>query len=314
MAQQESLNNDSLLSTFSASLPPGIGNHTVDTDDVVKVINLQHLISRGVYIYSVFGLLGLLAGISTLIIYFVSVVKKINLTMLGILVFTVTLADFALVLFSSTDLIRPNPLTTSALCCTILSFSFNIPYFYTALIQVAIFAFKDKLDAVQDGSVLRRCLITTLAVLGVSTACSVLVSTLAGVVQDPGVQVNCYLDPLEAPPSYRIVKFLLGFLVPTLIALFLIVRLFIHSRCSGGCQPPLLLPLAMFIVSFLCRLVYNTMLLLRREAGDSYGRYREEAKAVLGELILFGGSCLCLCLLFIGVCTRTSTVPQGIAI
>ncbi|XP_078273738.1 uncharacterized protein LOC144603852 [Rhinoraja longicauda] len=286
MAQQGSLNNDSLLSNVSASPPPDIGNHTVDKDIIVKIIELQQLISRGVYVYSVFGLIGLLAGIYILITYVRDFVKKSKLSKLDISVFTAAVADFVLLLFSITDLVRPNDLSTSALGCTFLSFSFNIPYFYTAYVQAAIFFFTGE-HSVQAGRVLSRWLFT---VLGMSVLWSALISTLAGAGQPPGVVVNCYLDPLEAPLSYVIVKFLFGFLVPTLMA----VGRFLHLSICSGWQNPRPLPLALFTVTFLCRLVYNVMLLLRSGVSDAYGQRREEMRAVMGELVLFVGSCLCL--------------------
>ncbi|XP_062915045.1 uncharacterized protein LOC134351984 [Mobula hypostoma] len=278
------------------------GNNITDHHIFIKIMELQNIISRSVYVYSIFGLVGLLTGTFILITY-IRNFNKSKFEILDVCVFTVTVADFLLILFSFTDIVRPNPVTTSALCCTILSFCFNLPYFYTEYMHVAISFFLVYDQTALTGRTLRKPLITILAVICSSILWSALVTALIGVSEDLNKEVNCYVDPLEAPAKYNIVKFVFGFLLPTLTILGFILYFLIHStrmQSSNGLQTcmtsisPHRVFLALVTVTFICRLVYNVLLLLRRQAVDTYGSYKMQEMAVIGELIMFTGSCLCL--------------------
>ncbi|XP_051876924.1 nociceptin receptor-like [Pristis pectinata] len=299
----ESPHNEPLLSNDSTSSPSGNGNYTSDIHTFIKIMKLQNLISRGVYVYSVFGLVGLLMGIFILITYIRNFSKKSKFEKLDIFIFTVTVADFMLILFSLTDIVRPNPVMMSALCCAILSFSFNLPYFYTEYIHVVISFFLVSNHIAVARRALSKPPFTILAVMGLSILWSALITALIGVSDDLNKELNCYLDPFDAPAKYSIVKFVFGFLIPTLIILGSILHFLIHSTCmqsSNNLQAcresfyPHRIFLALVTVTFICRLVYNVLLLLRREAVDDYSHREKELIVIIGELTMFVGSCLCL--------------------
>ncbi|XP_059835437.1 uncharacterized protein LOC132399253 [Hypanus sabinus] len=272
-------------------------NSTLDPNTFIKIMELQNIISRSVYVYSIFGLVGLLTGIFILITYIRNFIKSTFET-LDIFVFTVSVADFLLILFSFTDIVRPNTVTTSALCCAILSFCFNLPYFYTEYMHVAISFFLVFQQTAVTERALRKPLIAILAVISSSILWSVLITALIGVSGNLNKEVNCYLDPLEAPAKYNIVKFVFGFLLPTLTILgFILYFLIPSTNGPQTCRMPdysCRVFLVLVTVTFICRLVYNILLLLRREVVDNDRNYKMEMMATVGELIMFVGSCLCL--------------------
>ncbi|XP_069762092.1 G-protein coupled estrogen receptor 1-like [Narcine bancroftii] len=303
MALQGTTHSGSLLSNCSTSSPADNGDHTLDNNVFIKIMNLQNLISRGVYVYSMFGLVGLLLGIFILATYSINLKKKIKFEKLDIFIFTVTVADFILILFSITDIMRPNPMKTSALSCAALSFFFNVPYFYVEYIHVVVSFFLVYGHIELARRALNKPLVTILVTIGLSIFWSALITALIGVSQEPYKKVNCFVDPLEAPTQYGIIKFVFGFIMPNLIILGSILHFMIHSTCMQNPQnPPSCrrnvhshrLFLALVSVTFICHLVYNVLLLLRQEAVNIYTIHKNQLMVIIGELIVFVGSCLCL--------------------
>ncbi|XP_078414709.1 uncharacterized protein LOC144690772 [Cetorhinus maximus] len=285
----------------------GISTRSVlyfDNDTFIEIMKAQNLISRCVYVYSVFGLVGLLSGIFILIIYAGNCRKKRKFELLDIILFSLTVADLTLIFFSFTDLVRPEAVNTTALGCAVLSFFFNVSYFYTGYTHVVIsfFLVYDHVALVRRA--LNKSFLSILAAMGISILFSTLVTVLTGAGQVLSMSVNCHVDPLEAPAAYGIVKFIFGFLIPTLIILGFILHFLIHSTCmrySLDTQDrrervtPHRVFLALVTVTFICRLIYNVLLLLQsQEMRNHHAHPKLKPQVVIGELIMFSGSCLCL--------------------
>ncbi|XP_067859767.1 G-protein coupled estrogen receptor 1-like [Heptranchias perlo] len=312
MARQETPHNATHLSDyFNSTLSPSDnGNSThvpsdFDNSAFIEIVKAQDLISRSIYAYSIFGLVGFITGIFIIVIYIGNYSKKRKFEKLDIFLFSLTLADLILILFSLTDIVRPEAVETTALGCAVLSFFFNTAYFYTEYIHIVIsfFLAYDHIALIRKA--LNKPFISVLAAMGLSVLFSVLVTALTGAGRDPSKTVNCHVDPLEAPPEYGIVKFVFGFLMPTLIILGFILHFLIHSTCLRNSEDlqdcrervqPHRVFLALVTVTFICRLVYNILLLLRpqTDAGSRRSSLKSELVVIIGELIMFAGSCLCL--------------------
>ncbi|XP_072337089.1 uncharacterized protein [Scyliorhinus torazame] len=295
MTSQETLHNVTDLSNSfnSTHTPSDIGNSThlesnLDHNTFTKFMEAQNLISRCVYVYSVFGLVGFLTGIFIFVIYGRNYRKKKKFEQLDIILFSLTVADFTLILFSLTDVVRPEAVYTTALGCGVLSFFFNVPYFYTGYTHIMIFLLaNDHLALVRK--VLSKWFFPILAAMGLSIFFSILVTALTGVGQVASTSVNCHVDPLEAPAEYGIVKLIFGFLMPTLIILGFILQDFRKCVC------PHWVFLALVTVTFICRLIYNVLLLRRRQLPEKQSAHPElMVHVIIGELVMFSGSCLCL--------------------
>ncbi|XP_078096304.1 uncharacterized protein LOC144510602 [Mustelus asterias] len=282
--------SDSFTSTHT---PSDHGNSTnpasgFDHDRFTEIMEAENLISRCVYVYSLFGLVGFLTGIFIFVVYARNYRKKRNFEQLDFILFTLTVANFALILFSITDLVRPEPVNTTALGCAVLSFFFNVSYFYTAYthITISVLAYHHLVRRT-----LNKWLFSILAAMGPSILFSILVTALTGAGQVANASVNCHVDPLEAPAEYGIVKFIFGLLIPKIIILG-----FILQDCRKRvCPHPVFL--ALVTVTFICRMVYNVLLLLRQPqetAEQQPAHPKLMALMIIGELVMFAGSCLCL--------------------
>uniref|UniRef100_UPI00398E71EC uncharacterized protein n=1 Tax=Pristiophorus japonicus TaxID=55135 RepID=UPI00398E71EC len=309
MASQETPHNVSLLSDyFNFTHSPSDNNNSTHTPSAsdnsifIETIRAQQLISRCVYGYSVFGLAGLLTGIYILAIYIGNYRRKRKFETLDVILFSLTVADLTLVLFSLTDIVRPEVVETTALGCAVLSFFFNVPYFYTEYIHVAISISLACDHVALARKALSRPHVSIAAAAGLSVLFSIVVAALTGAGRDPGKAVDCHVDPLGAPREYGAVKFTLGFLMPTLLLLSSVLLFLVRYTCRcdlQGCRErvhPHRAFLALATVTFACRLVYNVLLLLRPRAGegDHGAHIRRQTMATIGELVMFAGSCLCL--------------------
>ncbi|XP_038675321.1 uncharacterized protein LOC119978049 [Scyliorhinus canicula] len=291
MTSQETLHNVTDLSNSftSTHTPSDNGNSTrIDHNTFTKLIEAEHLISRCVYVYSVFGLVGFLTGIFIFVIYGRNYRQKKKFEQLDIILFSLTVADFTLILFSLTDVVRPEAVFTTALGCGVLSFFFNVPYFYTGYTHIMIFLLvSNRLALVRK--VLNKWFFSIMAAMSLSIFFSILVTALTGVGQDASTSVNCHVDPLEAPAEYGIVKLIFGFLIPTLIILGFILQDFRKRVC------PHWIFLALVTVTFICRLIYNILLLRRQQLLKKQSALPElMVHVTIGELVMFSGSCLCL--------------------
>lgn len=121
---------------------------------------------------------------------------------------------------------------------------------------------------------------------------------------------HCQLDPLNASPKYDLVKFSIGFCVPSLIILVLSVLLVVQVQRQDQVTRKEKLHGSMVVllgiaIMFACRLFYNIML-LRRMRLKIFGFYlslREELVMNIAELVVFSGSCIRL------ICTMTLHKP-----
>ncbi|GCC32824.1 hypothetical protein chiPu_0011288 [Chiloscyllium punctatum] len=306
MASQIMFHNATNLSNYSNSDDGNSENFTLGFDNltIIKFLEAQNLVSRCVYIYSVFGLMGLIMGIVILIRNMRNYKQNMNFERFDIILLSLTVADLSLILFSLTDVVRPEEVNTTALGCAVLSFFFNIFYFHTGYIHIVIFFLVyDHLEMV------RRALKTTytsiLAVMGISITFSILITSLTGAGHHPNMSVNCHVDPLEAPAEYSIVKFVFGFLIPTLTILGLLLHFLIKSKCvqkaqehqdQSECFHPRRVFLVLVMVTFVCRLIYNVLLLhqFQEEAWHHISHLKFKPLVTIRELVMFSGSCLCL--------------------
>ncbi|XP_067911941.1 uncharacterized protein [Heterodontus francisci] len=311
MALQETLLNATHLSDYfnSTHSLSDDGNSTnilsgFDNFTIIEIMKAQDLISKSVYIYSVFGLVGLLMGFFILVIYIGNYRKKRKFKQFDIILFSLTVADLSLILFSLTDIVRPEFVVTTPLGCAVLSFFFNVFYFYTGYIHIVIFFFLVCDHMALARKALNKLLISILVAMGLSILFSILVTALIGAGREPSESVNCHVDPLEAPAAYSIVKFTFGFLMSTLIIMGFILNFLIHSTCMQNSQDlqdcrkrvhPHRVCLALVTVTFICRLIYNILLLLRpQKVRNDYTYLKHELLVIIGELFMFSGSSLCL--------------------
>ncbi|XP_048408113.1 uncharacterized protein LOC125462290 [Stegostoma tigrinum] len=306
MASQVMFHNATDLPNYLNSDNGNSKNFTLGLDNrtIIKFLKAQNLVSRSVYIYSIFGLLGLVMGILILIRNIRNYKQNMNFEKLDIILLSLTVADFTLILFSLTDVVRPEEVNTTALGCAILSFFFNISYFYTGYTHIVIFFLVyDHLEVARRA--LKKVYISILAVMGISITFSILITSISGAGQHPNMSVNCHVDPLEAPDEYSILKFVFGFLIPTLIILGLLLHFLVHSKCLQkahehqdhiGCFHPQRVFLMLVTVTFICRLIYNILLLHKSQEDASHhiSGFKLMPLVTIRELVMFAGSCLCL--------------------
>ncbi|XP_067317216.1 G-protein coupled estrogen receptor 1-like [Anolis sagrei] len=268
------------------------------------IIHSNDVIAMLMHVYIVlFVPIGLIAGIIILGILIKNCMHR-ALKKLDIVIFAHTISNIVLILLSFTVTTRPGYLKVSYFECGILSFFFNLSYFSSQYLRVLMVvsyffsrhppqnAFISKAHQnirVCIGSVLTYALCTAL-----------IVTAMLGTVNNHE-KTDCQLDPLFAWPEYEIIKFSLGFCIPSLAKLFFFILLLVKKTRteidpSRQSFTPYLTVFVISITMVICRLFYNVMLIYRALL-KLYRRkltIQTELTTNIAEIMLFSESCLSL--------------------
>ncbi|XP_008116608.2 uncharacterized protein LOC103280211 [Anolis carolinensis] len=275
------------------------GDHNAE-----DVVHSDTVIAKLMHIYiALFVLTGLLAGIIILGIFIKNCMHH-ALKKLDAVIFAHTVSNIALILLSFTVTARPDYLRVSYFECGTLSFFFNLSYFSSQYLRVlmvlSIFFSRHPPQNALISKAYRNVTVFIGLVLMCALCATLIVTAMLGAVNNHEV-TDCQLDPLFAWPEYEIIKFTLGFCIPSLAKLFFFIRLLVkkthteidHSRQSFT---PYLTVFAISITMVICRLFYNVMLLYRAllKLHRSVGTVQTELTTNIAEIMLFSESCLSL--------------------
>ncbi|XP_008532535.2 uncharacterized protein [Equus asinus] len=268
---------------------------------VEDVIASQSVVSRCVHVYvALFVPVSLVTGLFNLTTFLRG---RARLGGLDMFLSDLTVTNMLVTLLSLTAISRPDYLATTNLSCAVLSFLANVCYFNAQYVQLAmLFAFllqgpSSCLRAATSGAQRPA---AGLAALGGCAFCSSLgVVALLGTSRELDKTTLCQVDPLTAWPEYEIVKVSLGFGVALVLKLAFFILLIVQLAWRAA--PPQrdtasahLVVLAIALIMFVCRLLYNMALLQRArlKLQRDIGLPRDELLMNLAELVLFGESCV----------------------
>lgn len=265
------------------------------------IISSQDIISRLMHGYiGIFTPTGLLAGILILTIFIKSSMQR-TLEKLDVLLFAYAANNIAMVLFSFAVITRPEYLQVSYLECGVLSFFFNLTYFNSQYLLVAmalsfLFQRHPPKNAVISKAHQNPVAGVGCALTGAFCAALIVVALLG--IQSYQEETDCQLDPLFAWPEYEIVKFTFGFALPALSQLLCLSLSFIR-KLPEETHPsfhPYWTVLIISMTAFACRLFYNVMVLSRTslKMQRSAGTPQDELRMNIAEIVLFGESCVSL--------------------
>ncbi|KAM8960424.1 uncharacterized protein RCH25_036122 [Pelodytes ibericus] len=269
--------------------------------DIEEIIASQNVISRVVHSY--FGILvplGLLAGIVSVIIITCNKIRH----HLDFYLLNLAIADITIVLYSFTAITRPDYMEITNLSCGVIAALFNLSYFYSQYILLLVLFLLVYLSRPNTSSWVIRvtecrtmCMCFTLLF---SLVMSLVAVSLLGTYKHLNTMTHCQLDPLNALPEYDLVKFSVGFCIPSLLVLLLLALLVVWPRAEDSeVKKRLKDHVAVLLnisVVFACRLFYNIMLLRRTglKLQEVYLYPREELVMNVAELVLLSGSCISL--------------------
>ncbi|KAG8509779.1 hypothetical protein J0S82_017297 [Galemys pyrenaicus] len=268
---------------------------------VEDIIVSQSIIARCAHVYlAVCVPVSFVTGLFNLTTFIRS---RARLGALDAFLLDLTVTNVLMTLLSLTTVSRPDYLATTNLSCAVLSFLFNLCYFNTQYVQVAmLFVF------LLQGSSSFLCMATNgvqrpvaglVAIWGCALCSSLAVVALLGISKELHRTILCQVDPLVAWPEYEIVKFSLGFGFSLVLELVFFILLVIRlaqrttspKRDTASAH---LVVLAVALTTFACRLFYNIILLQRArlKLQRDLGSPRDELLMSLAEIVLFGEGCV----------------------
>ncbi|XP_041134021.1 uncharacterized protein LOC121331000 [Polyodon spathula] len=282
-------------------------NRNYSIDDLVLSADIS---SRATYCYILLALAGLTASIFILITFIRGCKGRKSLTKVDTFFFALSLTDLYLILCSvSVIACRPSYFETTSLNCAVLSFFFNISYFNSQFLQVAMLFFLTFEENRPSVALLIKALDNALACVGLTALGALLGSVFTTALLETGQQLNeslyCQLDPLQAGPRYDIAKFIVGIALPCLLLTLLLVKcLLLWKKSETGMGLAAKLKacsafVAVASVTLVCRIFYNAVLLHRTSLKYGLGSFspQQEALCNVAELVMFSGSCLSLVLI-----------------
>lgn len=288
-----------------------LGNPYIAIEDI---ISSQNIISRVMHSYlGILVPLGLLAGIFSLVVLIKNKIKHQTMENLDFYLLCLAITDITIILYSFTSSVRPDYLEISNMSCGVLCLFFNISYFFSQYLLLVMLLML-LVDTSATGSRMINVITNWLGCLSLTLIFSITMSlaTVSLLETYSNLQnvTHCQLDPLNASPKYDLVKFSIGFCVPSLIILVLSVLLVVQVQRQDQVTRKEKLHGSMVVllgiaIMFACRLFYNIML-LRRMRLKIFGFYlslREELVMNIAELVVFSGSCIRL------ICTMTLHKP-----
>ncbi|XP_037362626.1 uncharacterized protein LOC119241437 [Talpa occidentalis] len=268
---------------------------------VEDVIASQSIIARCMHVYmALCAPVSLVTGLFNLTTFIRS---RARLGALDAFLLDLTVTNVLMTFLSLTIVSRPHYLATTKLSCAVLSFLFNLCYFNTQYVQVAmLFVF------LLQGSPFCLCMATKgvqrpaaglVAIWGCALCSSLAVVALLGISKELHSTTQCQLDLLIAWPEYEIVKFSLGFGFSLVLelAFFILLVMRLAWRTTSpqrNTASAHLVVLAVALTTFACRLFYNVILLQRArlKLQRDLGSPRDELLMNLAEIVLFGESCM----------------------
>ncbi|XP_044289153.1 uncharacterized protein LOC123024941 [Varanus komodoensis] len=272
--------------------------------NVRDIISSQHIISRLMHGYiALLVPTGLLAGI-IILGTFLKNCKQRTLDKLDTMIVALTCSNILIIFLSLTISTRPSYLKVSYLECGALSFFFNWGYFnsqYLLVLMMLSFLLK---GYPPQNAVISRVHQKPMVCVGVVLTCAFCAATtvvaLLGIV-NYHEETDCQLDPLFAWPEYEIIKFTLGFCIPSVANLLCFILSFVkkgqsESSITRQTIHPYWTVLVIAVTMFASRLFYNVMILARTnlKIQGSIGTPQNELNMNIAEIMLFSESCISL--------------------
>ncbi|KAM5152300.1 uncharacterized protein ACMZJ9_010504 [Mantella aurantiaca] len=281
---------------------------------IEDIISSQNIISRVMHSYlGILVPLGLLAGIFSLVVLIKNKIKYQIMENLDFYLLCLAITDITIIMYSFTSSTRPDYLEISNISCGVLCLFFNISYFFSQYLLLVMLLML-VVDMSASESRMIKFITNWLGCLSLTMLFSVTMSlvtvSLLGTYSSLQNITHCQLDPLNASPNYDLVKFSIGFCVPSIFILLLSVLLIVQVQRTDEVtrkeklHGPKVILLDICIM-FVCRLFYNIMLLrrMRLKIVGSFLTPREEMVMNIAELVVFSGSCIRL------ICTMTLHKP-----
>ncbi|KAL4624379.1 hypothetical protein GN956_G17384 [Arapaima gigas] len=268
---------------------------------ILEKISVNDITSRANYCYAILFAL----GIFTAIFLYYSFMKhykkaKDSWSWQDTVLCNYSICEFYILLFSTSSLAhRPGYMYTTNFNCAVLSFFFNLACICGEFLQVLmalVFAcHKDHFSIHTCTKVQDR----PTAAVGATFLLSLLLSAVLAALraQRSLYDTDCQLDPFSAPYNYDVAKMTIGFILPVVVKLVLLLIWiwadpnFLSSLKDNPAFPTITM------VTFACRLFYNIVLMKR--AGLKPGEIPpwKEALMNVAEFVLFSASSICLVLI-----------------
>ncbi|XP_071393174.1 uncharacterized protein [Centroberyx affinis] len=301
------MSSTAAFSTSSVSLVPDNSTSGVSPTFVFDITAANDLTSRANYVYSVFAALGFASACFLLYSFILTYRAQRRLAWLDCLLWAFCGFQLLLLLLSFSAMAhRPKYLVATGLGCAALSFTINTASL-CGLLLLVLMAYVLTFDP-PSHALLRRPGVCAALVVLVSVLSCLLLAGLRGPNEDLGKEDNCYMDRVQAGPSYAVAKFCLAFLIPYILQLGLLIGGCVRQWksngrfLSGSEEGPVFLTVT--VVMFVCQLFYSVALLRAVqlevvEEGEGGLRHRERAFLSVAEFVLFSGSCASLLLVLL---------------
>ncbi|XP_028332236.1 uncharacterized protein LOC114481525 [Gouania willdenowi] len=277
------------------SITPGNSSSTA-----LDEIATNDIISKAVYVYGFFAVLGFLPGCFLLYNFIQLYRAHKRLAWLDVLLWAFCGFQMLLLLLSLYALAhRPRYMQSTALGCAALSFTINAASLCGLLVLV-LMAYVLSLDPPCD-ALLRKPKVCAALVSLTSLLMSLLLAGLRGPRDDLQENGDCFVDPVHDGVSYAASKLCIMFLIPYIVQLGLIISGCVRqwkSRgrfLSGSKDGPVFLTVSAQM--FFCLLFY-CVVLVRAAQLERKGMltYHERAFLSVAEFVLFSGSSVSLLL------------------
>ncbi|XP_039631332.1 uncharacterized protein LOC120542756 isoform X2 [Polypterus senegalus] len=285
-------------------------NSTNQNYNIEKDILFLDISSRATYCYTLFVMAGLIASTFICKVFVRNCRGGRNFEKLDILFYALNFTDMIILLFSfSVIAYRPKYLQATMLECGILSFFFNMFYFNSQFLHVSVAFFLIVEERCANVCRMRIAVDSAFVWIVFAAVCalfsSLLEAALLGFEHNLNKTISCQLDPLQAKAQYDITKFVTSIVIPyILLMISLLVCCFMWKRPDHKSTMKARLRvisalLAVALVTLVCRLFYNCVLISRAirklHSGNDYPKH-EEALMCVAELVMFSGSCISLVL------------------
>lgn len=276
-------------------------------EEIQAFIASQNVISRLMHCYIAFFVpAGLIAAVCILAIFIKNYMQNKAMEHLDSLLLHFTISNTTKILLSFTVINRPDYITVTQLACTVLSFLFNFSYFssqHSLVLMLLMLLLKRFPPTTALSKVTQRPMLCIGCVLLYAFCLSVMEAVLVGT-DNYHLKTYCQLDPLFAWPEYEIVKFTFGFGIPSFLQILSFITLLAKEAPAEApaLQQHIRTYLAVFVISittFICRLFYNIMILVRTtlKLQKSIGTPKDELVMNIAEIVLFSESCVSLVLI-----------------
>ncbi|KAK6329016.1 hypothetical protein J4Q44_G00009940 [Coregonus suidteri] len=277
--------------------------NTIIPSDVIAIIAANDLTSRANYVYALCATLGMTSACFVLYGLIQSYRAQRSLAWLDSLLWAFSSSHLLLLLLSLSSVAhRPNYLVTTQLGCAALAFTVNMASL-CGLLLLVFMGYALTFDTPTHALLKRPGVCVALVVL-VSILCSLVLAGLRGPPKELDLKRKCIIDPTEAGRSYAMAKLCLGFIIPYLLLLGILIGGCVRqwkssSRfLSGSDEGPVFLAVA--VVIFVCQL-FHGIVLVRGAEMEQAGGLSPHATAFMhvSEFVMFSGSCVCLVLVLL---------------